>query len=134
MLYIIAKGKDMSKLLDRFGICASSICLVHCLATPFVIFFFPSFKEIFNEQTHELFAVVVIAFIVIAVFPHCKRHGNKDIIALAFSGVSFILAAIFLEDLMPLLLHYGLTMVGSILLIIAHLKNIRVRHGNCSHK
>ncbi|MCO4755468.1 MAG: MerC domain-containing protein [Bacteriovoracaceae bacterium] len=124
----------MSKLLDRFGVCASTVCLIHCVATPFVIFFFPSFKEVFNEETHEVFAVLVVGLVGAAVLPHCKKHGHKDIIAVAVAGVALILGAIFFEDSMPLAFHYGLTMIGSIMLILAHLKNIKVRHGNCSHK
>lgn len=123
----------MSKLLDRFGVCASTVCLIHCLATPLVILFFPGVKGIFNEEAHEVFAVIVVTSIALAVYPHCKRHGHKDIIALAFAGVAFILSAIFFEDSMHLAFHYGLTTLGSVLLILAHLKNIKVRHGSCAH-
>lgn len=123
----------MSKILDRFGVCASSICLIHCLATPLVILFFPGVKGIFTEEAHEVFAVIVVTSIALAVYPHCRRHGHKDIIAMAISGVALVLGAIFFESSMPLALHYGLTTAGSIFLILAHLKNMRVRHGSCSH-
>lgn len=123
----------MSKLLDRFGVCASTVCLVHCVLTPFVILFFPGVKGLFTEEAHEVFAVVVVSSITFAVYPHCRRHGHKDIIAMAIFGVALILAAIFFETRMPLALHYILTTIGSVFLILAHLKNIKVRHGNCSH-
>lgn len=122
----------MSKLLDRLGVCASTICLIHCVATPFVIFFFPAVRGTFSEAAHEVFAVVVVALIAVAVFPHCRKHGHKDIIAMAAAGTFSILSAIFFEERMPLAFHYILTTIGSIFLILAHLKNIKVRHGNCS--
>lgn len=124
----------MGKILDRFGVCASTLCLIHCLATPIVIFFFPHMTGIFSEHTHELFAIVVISVVAIAVLPHCNKHGHKDIVLIALTGTSLIVAAIVLEGTLPLVLHYGLTMVGSAFLIWAHLKNIKVRHGNCSHE
>lgn len=123
----------MSKLLDRFGVCASSLCLIHCLLTPLVIFFVPGIKGLFTEGAHHFFAAIVVAPIALAVYPHCKRHQHKDIIALAFAGAGCVLAAIAFEAHMSLAWHYLLTTLGSICLIWAHLKNIRVRHGNCSH-
>lgn len=122
----------MSKLLDRFGVCASSLCLIHCLLTPLAVLFFPGVKGLFTEDAHKVFAVVVVSSIAFAVYPHCRRHGHKDIIAFAAAGVGLILGAIFFEDAMPLSMHYILTTIGSVLLIWAHLKNIKVRHGNCS--
>lgn len=123
----------MSKILDRLGVCASTVCLIHCLATPLAIFFFPSMKGFFSEEAHEVFAVIVISFIAMAIYPLCKRHTHKDIIAIAFAGVGLVLSAIIFEDAMPLIWHYVLTTIGSILLITAHLKNMKVRHGHCSH-
>lgn len=126
-------ANKLTKVLDKFGVCASTACLVHCLATPFVIMFFPGIKGVFTEEAHEVFAIIVVTLIALAVYPLCKkRHGHKDILAFAFAGVILILSAIFFEALMPLSAHYGLTTLGSICLIAAHVKNIRVRHGGCS--
>jgi len=125
----------LNKILDKFGVCASTVCLIHCLATPFVIMFFPGIKGVFTEEAHEVFAIIVVTLIALAVYPLCKKsHGHRDILALAFTGVVLILSAIFFEELMPIAAHYGLTTIGSICLIAAHIKNIRVRHGNCSNK
>lgn len=120
-------------MLDRFGVCASSLCLIHCALTPFALLLFPGVKGLFTEEAHRLFAVVVVSSIVFAVYPHCRKHGHKDIVASAATGVLLVLGAVFFERFMPLSAHYGLTIAGSLFLILAHWKNIKVRHGKCSH-
>lgn len=124
----------MNKILDRFGICASTLCLVHCILTPFIIMFFPSIKSLLGDThlVHELFAAVVITVVVIAVYPQCRRHGHKDIIAYALIGAALILSAVFLFH-ENLALHYSLTIIGSLALIVAHIKNMRLRHNKCDH-
>lgn len=122
----------LSKLSDKFGICASGLCLIHCLATPILLFVFPVSKLhiLEKEGLHQGFAVLVISSILIALYPTCKKHGHKDIIVLASLGICFVLSAIFIHQ-MPEILGHSLTVTGSILLIIAHIKNMRIRHGRC---
>lgn len=124
----------MNKIWDKFGICASALCLIHCLATPFIIMLFPSIQFVLGENhfIHEIFAVIVITLVVIAVYPQCHRHGHKDIIAFAVVGSALIISAIFLFEETPFL-HYSLTIAGSISLIVAHVKNMKLRHNKCDH-
>lgn len=121
-----------NKIWDKIGICASGLCLIHCLATPILLLVFPTLKLTLLEShiVHEIFALVVISSILIAVYPHCKKHGHTDIIAIAFGGVAFVVAALLFHDL-PSSIADSLTIIGSILLIIAHFKNMKVRHGRC---
>lgn len=123
----------INKMWDKIGICASGLCLIHCLATPILLFLIPSFEfsEHIDHHIHEIFAVVVVTSIMLAVYPNCRRHGHKDIIAIAFLGVVFILSAVFFRSL-PEVVHHSMTITGSLLLITAHVKNMKVRHGNCS--
>ncbi len=121
-----------NKIWDKIGICASSICLVHCLATPVLLLFFPGFRLYFSEHSHihEIFAVIVVSSILLAVYPHCRKHGHKDIIAIALVGITLILSAVFLAH-HNIMLADGLTIFGSFFLIFAHVKNMKVRHGKC---
>ena len=123
----------MNKILDKIGICVSGLCLVHCLATPFILVLFPSFKFAFfeHEAFHQIFGVIVVLSVLFAVYPQCRKHGHKDIIGWALAGVLFILAGIFLGHDLGEEIEHGLTILGSILLITAHIKNMKVRHGKC---
>ena len=127
----------INRIWDKLGICASVLCLIHCIATPVLLLIFPTTNFFFFDashmhEAHEIFAVVVVISMLIAVYPTCRKHGHKDIIALALSGITFVLAAVFLHDTLNEHLDHLLTIVGSILLIIAHVKNMKVRHGKCT--
>mgnify|MGYP000651601952 CR=1 FL=1 len=74
---------------------------------------------------------MVISSVLMAVYPHCRRHGHKDIVAFALAGVTFIVVALFFGHDYGEVIEHGLTITGSILLIIAHIRNIKVRHGRC---
>ena len=123
----------INKLWDKIGICASGLCLVHCLATPLLLIFFPTslFADIHFELTHQIFAVIVTSSILIAVYPTCREHGHYDIIALAITGIILVLGAVFSHEIIGDNFSHGITVLGSIVLIIAHIKNMKVRHGKC---
>lgn len=131
--------KTAIKVWDKLGICASGFCLVHCLATPFLLIFFPTseFLGINHEQHsefHHYIAIAVVISILMAVYPQCRKHGHKDILYYAAAGIFFVLTPIFTNDHLSEFFEYGMTIVGSIFLIIAHIKNMKVRHGKCSSK
>jgi hypothetical protein len=123
----------MNKILDKLGICVSGLCLIHCLITPFILVLFPSFKLAFfgHEAFHQIFGVIVVSSVLMAVYPQCRKHGHKDIIGWAIAGVVFIMGGIFLGHDLGEGIEHGLTITGSVLLIVAHIKNIKVRHGKC---
>ena len=122
----------INKIGDKIGICASGLCLIHCLATPFLLLLFPATSiEVFDTHIfHEVFALVVVASIIFAVYPHCRKHGHKDIIVLAVVGTVLIVLSVLIETL-PEFFHISLTISGSLFMIAAHLKNMKVRHGKC---
>lgn len=124
---------QLAKIWDKVGICASGLCLVHCLVTPILLIIFPGAKIMLgdNEIVHSIFAIFVVLSIGVAVYPTCKEHGHKDIIISAVLGVIFILGGIFLHETLSETMTHIMTIIGSIFLIIAHLKNMKVRHGKC---
>ena len=129
----------MKRIADKIGLCASTICLIHCIATPVVLLLFPAFNISLGEHehgahglVHEIFAVVVVSSILIAIYPQCKRHGHNDIILYALLGVAFILGSIFFGHDLGEMYEVGLTMTGSLFLVLAHVKNMKVRHGVCT--
>lgn len=117
---------------DRLGLCASVLCLIHCLLPPLLLLFLPFHKIAFLEAEiiHDTLALVVITSILIAVYPNCKKHEHLDIVGFAFLGVFFIIGASLLTSFSPVV-HSIFTILGSIMLITAHVKNIKVRHGKC---
>ena len=123
-----------SEIIDKIGICASSLCLIHCISTSLIIFGLPLLGHNFlsHELFHDIFAVVVVVTVVIAVYPHCHRHGHKDIVAFAILGAALVLAGVLMHDFIELPADI-ITILGSVSLIFAHYRNIKVRHGTCTH-
>ncbi len=126
---------------NKIGICASTICLIHCIATPIILLFFPALSltpadhgdhSHAHGSFHEIFAVIVVSSVLIAIYPQCKRHGHKDIVFYALVGVAFILGAVFLGHGLGEIYEVGMTITGSIFMILAHMKNMKVRHGRCT--
>ena len=123
----------MNKVLDKFGICVSGLCLIHCILTSIVIILFPTLNATFfdHESFHEVFATMVVISVLLAVYPHCRRHGHKDIVIFDRIGTALIVMAIYIGHQMGIVFEHGMTILGSIFLIWAHIKNIKVRHGRC---
>lgn len=134
LLYFIMMKETIeeNKFWDKLGLCTSVLCLIHCITPPILMLYLPvsTFSFLQEEIVHNILSVIVIASIIFAVYPTCKKHEHKDILILAGMGVLFIIAAAFVAHHSNKL-HYSFTMLGSLFLIISHVKNIRVRHGKC---
>lgn len=120
---------------DKLGICTSTLCLIHCIVPPVLMLFLPlNSAEIFDiEFVHDIFAVVVIGSVLIAIYPHFKSKQHQDIIGFASIGIILIVSAIFAHSFSEIS-HTILTMIGSAFLITSHVKNIKIRHGKCTNK
>jgi hypothetical protein len=119
----------INKIWDKVGISVSSLCLLHCLATPLLLILFPaaSFTWLENEIIHQVFAAMVITAAIMAISPHWKTFKRKDIIIQAFIGVLLILSAMFYFHDFGALYEVLLTALGSLLLISAHYKNLKIK-------
>ena len=125
--------KQTKSIWDKIGIAISSLCLVHCIALPLIVMAFP-FLELDHDHTHELFLVAIVAVVFIAFLPSYKKHGQKKILLFAGLGISSLLASIFAgHELGSEIGEHVLSIVGSLLLITAHVKNIKCTHAQCAH-
>lgn len=111
-----------SHLADKIGIGLSGLCLLHCLLTPILILLIPSMSVGGHDMVHvALFAV--LPFVALAAFvPGFKRHHDKRVFYWALPGIALIaIGAVVLDGQM--LAETGSTILGSLLLIRAHLLN-----------
>jgi hypothetical protein len=92
----------MKKVWDRVGIAFSSACVLHCLAVAFLPFFFPALKA-FTHQT----------------WVH---------IATALTGLLLVFSGILLERIVTDQISHGVSIVGSLMLVYAHAKNLLHTH------
>lgn len=128
-------GKLRGIVSDYIGITSSVLCLIHCLGLPFAFFVaqyfgFNLLKGLQEEIEHLiLFDAIFLITASIAVYFALKHAHSKNIkILLSFGWVLFAIGVLFewVEYL-----HYSIHL-GSILLIIGHIQNIRLcRAGKC---
>lgn len=114
---------------DRIGIAFSSACVVHCILVAFLPLFFPAIAV----YTHSSWVHVTVAGIIIftsplAFVPGYKKHGLTWIFKTAIAGLFFIFLGIAMEDKVSDQVSHGVSILGSLLLVFAHGKNIQHSH------
>ena len=119
----------MKKVWDKAGIALSSACVVHCLMVAFLPLFFP----VLTKYTHSTWVHIIAGLMVLftsplAFIPGYKKHGLTWIIGLAIGGLSFILLGVLLEGKVVDQISHAISMLGSILLLFAHFKNLQHSH------
>jgi hypothetical protein len=120
---------------DRLGIFLSSLCAVHCLLTPILVLTLPFVAEKFeNPWVHIIMAVFVVPVGSYAFWSGFRHHGKWHILLTGLFGLSLIGIAAAMSDVMPVFLfgHEGVTIIGSVFLLTAHVMNLREGQ-KCDH-
>jgi hypothetical protein len=119
----------MKKVWDGLGIAFSSACVVHCILVAFLPIFFPAIS-IYTHSTwvHVLVGVIILFTSPLAFIPGYRKHGLTWILTFAMSGMFFILLGIFLEGSFTDQITHGVSILGSVVLVFAHAKNIQHSH------
>lgn len=120
----------MKKVWDRMGIAFSSICAVHCVAVAFLPLLFPAISAYSHQPwVHISVGITILFTSPLAFIPGYRKHGLTWIIAMAMVGLFFILAGMILEkNEVSEQLSHGVSILGSLLLVLAHAKNLQHSH------
>lgn len=123
---LVKKFKKLMKV-DDWGIFISSLCALHCLLTPFLIFSFPILSTMFHHPLfHISIALLVVPLGVYAFYQGFKHHKKISILIWGNLGLAIIsFAALAPHSWVHFFGHDLITIVGSIFLIIAHVLNRR---------
>ena len=117
---------------DSFGVLVSSLCLIHCLAIPFLIAALPALGWLApDEKIHWLLTLIAVPVAIWALLPGFRVHRSRWIFLGGLGGVSLMLAAPFLLEGMS---EEIAASVGATMLVSAHLFNrwrIRCHSGCC---
>jgi MerC mercury resistance protein len=120
----------MKKVWDQMGITISSVCLVHCIIVAFVPLFIPALAFNFHSSwPHLLTGALILITTPFAFIPGLKKHGVTWILMVALLGLLLVLSGIFAENFgHSELTSHSLSIIGSLFLVVAHLKNIQHSH------
>lgn len=116
---------------DKMAVLLSMVCTIHCLAIPALLLLLPTMSGLlaFNDEAFHywlLFAVIPISlFAVIAGYIH---HRKANITFIAGIGMALLIVAVLLgHDLLGEVGEVGLTVLGSVIIAFAHLRNLHLR-------
>ena len=98
---IIAKNMNMKNITDKFSICLSMCCILHCLALPVLIVLLPSISSLWinDEIVHVYLVLLAIPISLFAMVKSLKVHNNYKCISLAVIGLLLLVVAIFMHDI-----------------------------------
>ena len=115
--------------LDKIGISLSGICAIHCLITPILLLMLPPLSgHSHNHEIHTFFFFFVAPVASFSFWRTYRAHGNIKPLILGGVGLLILLLPLVVMELH----HTGhfISVVGSILMILAHLQSIRCK---CHH-
>ncbi|MES2420955.1 MAG: MerC domain-containing protein [Pseudomonadota bacterium] len=119
-----APGGDM---LDGLAVCASVVCMIHCLALPLLLAALPALTAWFDPG--ETFHVAVLAFAIptsaLALIGGWRSHRATPPLLLGASGLVLMTLGIVFGGRAAL--ETALSVSGSLMLAFAHVANWRNR-------
>ncbi len=113
---------------DCFGITASTVCAVHCIATPIAMAVLPAYAGEAWESplAHQLCAGAVALFCLTAAYQGYRKHNDWKVVAPLAVGLFLVIAATFLlPESLHELYETPVLCLGSFALVLGHILNIR---------
>lgn len=118
----------ISKYFDRIAIALSTICIVHCLAMPFLIAVLPlaAFTVGGDGHFHTLMLWFVVPTSVIGFALGLRVHGRRDIVVLGVVAIGVLAtAALFGHTAWDPTIEVLMNVLASVALAAAHWRNFR---------
>ncbi|RCU50071.1 MerC domain-containing protein [Corallincola luteus] len=121
--------------MDMLAIGISTACAVHCILLPMLVVALPALagSALMDEKFHLILLLGIVPTSVIALFMGCRKHRHWHLFGWGVAGLlTLILAALFGHHLLGELGEKVLTLGGSLLIAIGHIKNFRYcKAGRC---
>jgi len=116
--------------LDRAAVMLSGLCLLHCLALPFLLVSLPAWSAWSEAHLHAELLIVALPVSVFALGLGFRRHGSRYVLAFGVLGMLLLLVGGTVAHS-----YYGIvadrtfTVSGALVLAVTHYFNSRlVRH------
>jgi len=108
----------------------SGLCLLHCLALPFVIVVMPALSELSGGHFHVQMLIVAIPVSAIALTFGFRRHANRYVLVFGLLGMLLlVIGGTVAHSYYGLVADRTLTIAGALVLAVTHFFNSRLmRH------
>ena len=118
---------DSTGILDQAAIWLSSLCMLHCIALPFVLIAVPVFEQFAADHFHMQVLIFVIPVSIVAFGIGFKRHGHPGMFLSGIVGMALLVAgATWAHNEIGLVADRAMTIAGSLTLAAAHYLNSRL--------
>ena len=114
---------------DLAGVVLSGACALHCALTSALLVALPAAGSFASHETHQVLSVLA-ATVASVVFVPSLLRGHYHLPALAGLGAVMVVSAAFAS--LSTAQEIGVTVLGGVLLVTAHLKHAR-RHASYHH-
>lgn len=114
--------------LDRFSILLSAICLVHCVSVPVLFLiggYVTSIAFLTEHLVHQILLLIALPLSLFSLLSGYRIHKNRKVGILGLLGLVFLILGVFFHE--SLAREISMTILGSCLLAMAHLLNLRLR-------
>ena len=118
--------ENIQAIADKSAIALSFLCALHCLLLPAAIVLYPSMLGFLpgDESVHLALLFVVIPISAYALIKGGKVHKSHKVFITGISGLLVLVVAVVLgHDIVGEIGEKILTVLGSIIVIIAHIQN-----------
>ena len=110
---------------DKSAIVVSALCALHCLLFPAILILYPTMMEVLpgDETVHFVLLFLIIPISSFALFKGGKVHKSRKIITIGFTGLFVLTSAVVFGHDLGEMGEKILTVIGSIMVVIAHVQN-----------
>ena len=118
----------MQKIIDNLGITISSVCAIHCVLLP-AIFIIAPYSFLASHEFHEALIYFILPCAAIAFVLGCRKHGDLKVAVMGTLGVMLLASSLLFHEIFHAeehseeLITVLITIAGSIMLILSHLRN-----------
>ena len=117
---------DPGSMLDRTAVALSGLCLLHCLALPFVVVLLPVAGQAPAAHWHAEMLLIVLPVSIVALAIGYRRHGNLRVVAAGSLGMLLlVVGGTVVHARYGIAEDRAMTVAGSLVLAIAHFFNTR---------
>ena len=125
--------QDDGTRLDKLAIGLSILCLVHCLALPIALLVAPTLGAVVlgtESPVHWVLLALALPLSCYALWHGFRHHGHRNPLVLGVAGLAMMLFGV--SHVTSRALEVPLTVIGVLLLLVAHALNLRY-NARCSH-
>lgn len=121
--------KNIQTVIDKAAVAISMLCVAHCLVLPVALTLLPvlAATPLENEVFHQILVIAVLPTSLFALTMGCRQHKSWMVFVWGCMGLLLlVVAAVLGHAVLGEFGEKGLTVLGSVLIAMGHIRNFRL--------